>query len=226
MRLLLLSLTLLLSLPAVAENDELLSSVTRMAKISSSWSPSFSPNGREIVFVSNLSGLPQVWRIPTSGGFPVLITDIADTVGSVSWSPDGRWLAVSAAPGGGMNAQIYLVSPDGFTVKRLTPGGQEGNWLGPWSEDGSLLGFSSNRDAPATMNPWVHDLTRSASRKVLDINGVSNISAFNPRNQDILLSRLAGRGDNNLHVVALNGETDLLLTPHEPPGLFQGTFGA
>ena len=217
---------LLLSLPAFAENDELRSSVTRMAKISSSWSPAFSPDGSEIAFVSNLSGVSQVWRMPTSGGFPVQITDLDETVGGVSWSPDGQWLAVSAAPGGGMNAQVYLVSPDGFTVTRLTPGGQEGNWLGPWNKDGSLLGFSSNRDSPSTMNPWVHDLSRNASRKILDVKGVSNIGAFRLDTEEILLNRLAGRGDNNLHLVSLDGKTDMLLTPHEPPGLFLGVFGA
>ena len=53
-----------------------------------------------------------------------------------------------------------------------------------------------------------------------------NIRAFSPASKEILISRLAGRGDNNLHLVSLDGETDILLTPHEPPALFQGVFSA
>ena len=32
---------------------------------------------------------------------------------SVEWSPDGKWLAMLVAPGGGLNQQVYLMHPDG-----------------------------------------------------------------------------------------------------------------
>ncbi len=43
--------------------------VARMAKIGSCSSPSFSPDGRRIAFVSGLSGLPQVWVVAAEGGW-------------------------------------------------------------------------------------------------------------------------------------------------------------
>ena len=88
----------LLGAPLVAE-DDLESWVATMARIGASWSPSFSPDGRRVAFVSNLSGLPQVWTVSAEGGWPDLVTPLSDPVGSVSWSPDGAWLAFSLAPG-------------------------------------------------------------------------------------------------------------------------------
>ena len=104
----------------VPENLEAV--VARLAKVGSCSSPAFSPDGRQIAFVSNLSGLPQIWKVASSGGWPEMVTALEDPVGSVTWSPDGAWLAFNLAPGGGMNEQIYLVRPDGTGMRRLTPG--------------------------------------------------------------------------------------------------------
>src|SRR5450631_3125947 len=93
------------SSPSVAAEggDELERSVTVMARIGSAGSPAFSPDGKRLAFVSNLSGLPQIW-VMDSGGFPQAVTSSDDPVGSVAWSPDGAWLAFTLAPGGGMKA--------------------------------------------------------------------------------------------------------------------------
>ena len=119
-------------------------SVARLARIGSSYSPSFSPDGETLAFVADLSGVPQVWMVPSTGGWPFKVTALDNTVSSVSWSPDGRWLAVTASPGGGMNQQVYLVSPDGTSVERITAGGTETNRLGPWSWSSYRLDVGSN----------------------------------------------------------------------------------
>lgn len=110
---------------AGAAPDALETSVALMAKVGSSGSPSFSPDGKQLAFISNMTGLPQVWTVATEGGWPIQITALEDPVGSVSWSPDGAWLAFSVAPGGGMNGQIYLVRPDGTGLRRITDGGRK-----------------------------------------------------------------------------------------------------
>ena len=143
--LILAALAIALASVAHAADDDLERSVALMAKIGSASSPSFSPDGKTIAFVSNMSGLPQVWTVDAAGGYPQLVTAFDDPVGFVEWSPDGAWLAFTLAPGGGMNVQVYLVRPDGTGLKRLTDGGKENNRLGPWSDDGSLLVLGSNR---------------------------------------------------------------------------------
>src|SRR5437867_4046550 len=105
-------------------------SVALMARVGSCTLPAFSPDGKQIVFVSNLSGSPQIWSVATEGGWPTQLTAPDDPVGGVRWSPDGKWLAFTGAPGGGMNVQVYLMRPDGTEMRRITPGGRETNSAG------------------------------------------------------------------------------------------------
>ena len=69
--------------PAAATNADLEAAVARMARIGGCWSPSLSPGGDRLAFVSDLNGVPQVWTIAAAGGFPRLVTAFDDQVGGV-----------------------------------------------------------------------------------------------------------------------------------------------
>jgi dipeptidyl aminopeptidase/acylaminoacyl peptidase len=95
--------------------------VARMARIGSAFAPSFSPDDKWVSFITNISGARQVWIVPAEGGYPRMVTNGEDPVISERWSPAGDWLAVTIAPGGGLNSQVYVVKPDG-TEMGLLPG--------------------------------------------------------------------------------------------------------
>jgi dipeptidyl aminopeptidase/acylaminoacyl peptidase len=55
--------------------------------------PRWSPDGKQLAFVSNREGGPQVWVIPASGGEPKKLTALATGASGLTWSPDGKWIA-------------------------------------------------------------------------------------------------------------------------------------
>src|SRR5215469_6183362 len=112
--------------------DDVAAAVARMARVGSAGSPHFSPDGKSISFISNMSGSPQVWVMPAEGGYPRMVTNGDDPVTQAEWSPGSEWIAVTIAPGGGLNTQVYVVKADGTGMKRLTPGGQENNGFDAW----------------------------------------------------------------------------------------------
>lgn len=205
--------------PAVPP-DDLETAVTRMAKIGSCWSPSFSPDGLRLAFVSDLTGLPQVWTVASAGGWPDLVTALDDQVQSVSWSPDGAWLAFSLAPGGGMNAQVYLVRPDGSGLRRLSDGGKENNRLGPWTHEGRALALGSNRRAAEALDAYLVDVAGGESRLVAENRGIGMLTDVSRDGRWAILYRMLHRGDDNLFLLDLAGGAETLLTPHEGPGSF------
>jgi dipeptidyl aminopeptidase/acylaminoacyl peptidase len=202
--------------------DELETAVARMARIGFCSSPSFSPDSKHIAFISDLNGLPQVWIVATEGGWPKLVTALDDQISGVSWSPDGAWLAFLLAPGGGMNQQVYLIHPDGTGLKRLTDGGKENNWLGPWTHDGRALALSSNRHSAEAVDAYLVDITSSELHLVAKNNGVGAIEDISHDGRWAILYRMLNRSDNNLFLINLETGEETLLTPHEGPGTFAG----
>lgn len=104
------------------------------------WYPSAGADGVEAAFICDRGGVPQLWAGPVGGGEVRLLDSSPDPVTEVSWSPDGRWIAYTTAPGGGEHSRVLCVRPDG-TGRRILAGADPGSTahLGCWAHDGSAL---------------------------------------------------------------------------------------
>ncbi|MFQ6618916.1 MAG: LpqB family beta-propeller domain-containing protein, partial [Fidelibacterota bacterium] len=69
-----------------------------MSKINS-WSPSWSPDGKKIAFLSarGEDKKTQVYLIPVDGGAPEQVTDSKTSVSMYRWSGDGKYIAYTAS---------------------------------------------------------------------------------------------------------------------------------
>ena len=193
-----------------------------MSKIGFCGSPTLSPDAKQLIVTCNLSGSPQLWLVSASGGWPVQLTAFDDPVGGAVWSPAGDQVALTVSPGGGMNSQIYLMRPDGTGMKRITPGGKDNNWLGDWSKDGKWLSLSSNRNNPAAMDSYVYDVASGETRLIAKNPGIGSVDDISRDKRFALVNRLANRSDNDLYLIEIATGKDYLLTPHTPPGSFEG----
>ncbi|MEV6614959.1 alpha/beta fold hydrolase [Streptomyces sp. NPDC051051] len=104
------------------------------------WYPSVDPSGRFVAFICDRGGVPQLWTGPVDGHEVHLLDSDPHPVKEVAWSPDGRWIAYTTAPGGGEHTRVLCVRPDG-TGRRILAGAEPGSsaHLGCWQHDGSAL---------------------------------------------------------------------------------------
>ncbi|HEX8618375.1 MAG TPA: S9 family peptidase, partial [Thermoanaerobaculia bacterium] len=207
--------------------EDLSRNVRMLGKMVSAGAPSFSPDGKRILFITTISGSPQVWTVAATGGWPDQITAFDDPVANVRWSPNGDWLAVQVAPGGGLNEQIYVMRPDGSDLRMLTEGGTTNNQLGVWTPDSKSLVIASNRRTPNAMDIWLLDAATTAKRLVAQNSGVGHVEKVSRDGKYAIVGRLASRGDEDFYRVALDGSGEVYLTPHTPPATFGAAdFGA
>ncbi|MDR6974164.1 dipeptidyl aminopeptidase/acylaminoacyl peptidase [Streptomyces sp. 3330] len=104
------------------------------------WYPSAGPDGLEAAFICDRGGVPQLWAGPADRGEVRLLDSLPHPVKEVSWSPDGRWIAYTTAPGGGEHTRVLCVRPDG-TGRRILAGADPDSTahLGCWAHDGSAI---------------------------------------------------------------------------------------
>lgn len=95
-------------------------------------SPSLSPDGRMLAFVSDAGGMPQVWVKNLAGGDPIQVTFGDRPALRPRWSPQGDRI-VYAIQGAG----IWSVAPLGGEPRRLV----EFGWNPALSPDGRRLVF-------------------------------------------------------------------------------------
>lgn len=106
-------------------------------------SPSFSPDGERIVFVSKRTGNEEIWVCNRDGQRLVRLTSFGGPgTGTPRWSPDGRWIAFDSLAAG--NPNIYVIATTGGVPRRLTSGPWS-DFMPSWSPDGQWIYFKSAR---------------------------------------------------------------------------------
>ena len=116
--------------------------------------PSWSPDGKRIIFSSERDGhfrgeagiTSELYVMAADGGNQQRLTNNRRNDWDPSWSPDGEWIVfVSDRKGDWENFELYVMAADGGNQQRLTNNrGYDGS--PSWSPDGKRIAFASERD--------------------------------------------------------------------------------
>jgi dipeptidyl aminopeptidase/acylaminoacyl peptidase len=123
--------------------------IESIAGVVGSWCPSISPDGRQIAYVTDRSGLPRLEVVhldPTGDDAdrpPRRVSLPDQEVISVAWSPDGQWLAYLVSPNGLIRAELHAIRPDGSDHRALAGMGErETVFAGSWTNLPGTYAFS------------------------------------------------------------------------------------
>ena len=58
----------------------------------------WSPDGKQIVFATNLTGRYNLWKVTSDGGWPIQLGQSDERQSGATWSPDGKSLGIRYKP--------------------------------------------------------------------------------------------------------------------------------
>ena len=100
-----------------------------------------SPDGRRVVFMSNRSGINEIWVCDSDGGNAQQLTSLGNSMtGTPRWSSDGKQIVFDSRVGG--EANVYVMDANGGVPRKLETGTRM-NSEPSWSHDGRWIYFES-----------------------------------------------------------------------------------
>lgn len=144
--------------------------VTALASAEPIISPSWSPDGTRLVYVSFEAKKPVVYVHELSTGKRRIVANFKGSNSAPAWSPDGAQLAVVLSKEGG--SQLFVINADGTGLRRMAT--SSGIDTEPrFSPDGTLIYFTSDRGG----SPQIYRLSMSSgSTERVTFEGGYNVS--------------------------------------------------
>lgn len=138
------------------------------SKVDHEISPVWSPDGSEIIFVSNkghLYGTGGIWRIKAEPGAEPREIHYEETTWKAKpdWSPDGKRVVFSSYQGRAWH-QLWLTPSDAGGNPFPISYGEYDNTAPRWSPDGTRIAFISNRSGNTSL--WIQDAVGGAQREL------------------------------------------------------------
>lgn len=162
-------------------------------------SPAWSPDGKQLAYVSFESQKAVVYSQDASSGARRAIANFRGSNSAPAWSPDGQTLAVTLSRDGG--SQLYLIDRNGAVVRRLTNSSAI-DTEPAFTPDGTSIYFVSDRGG----SPQIYRIpTAGGSAERVTFGGSYNISpAVSPDGRTLAYISRQG-GAFRLYTLALGG---------------------
>ena len=131
--------------------------ISRFLNVRVAYAPIFAADGRSLLFLSDVTGNAEVWRIRIEQSMaqpacPQQLTFNGDRVMFIRCSPvtGNEWLLYGCDQGGNERAQLFLLNAITGQEIALTNGYENAmHAVGDWSPDGRFFFFAANRERPA-----------------------------------------------------------------------------
>ncbi len=187
-------------------------------------SPALSADGELLAFLSNETGLDQIWLCPLRDGAVCgparQITDLPERVVSLSFAPTGRDLIFTTDCGMDERFQIWLIPDANGPPQALTDRPGRVHVWGCWSPDADRIAFASNERDPRQMDIHVMTLADGARRCVWQGGGYADPLAFTRDGRLLIRDSRRSMRDQDLHWVDLDSGAVTPALPHDAPAQY------
>lgn len=173
-------------------------------------SPTWSPDGKQIAYVSFESSRSRIYIQNLSTGAREQLTNFPDSNGSPDWSPDGTKMAMVLSKDG--SPDIYVMDLKTRALRKITTNSAT-ETEPSWTPDGKSLIYTS--DQSGTFRPQIYQVnleTGFSERLTFDGTFNANATMLPDGKSMILIHRGEVRDDFNMAIMNLERGTIRTLT--------------
>ena len=190
----------------------------RYLKVRSAHNASWSPDGRRISFLTDITGVPQVWEVPAEGGWPEQLTFHDERVSHAEYSPVEDRLLFGMDAGGDEKAQLFLLDGSG-QERDLTREPEAIHYSGGFSPDGGRVSYTATRRNGTDFDVYVQELTGEPAL-VWETSGYHTVADWSQDGSSLIVSRHHSNLNNDLYRLDISSGETRLLTPHDGDARF------
>ena len=166
-------------------------------------SPTWSPDGKDIAYVSFETGRPAIFRQNIRSASRQQLTNFKGLNGAPAWSPDGKHLALVLSKDG--NPEVYILNLETLYFRRLTQHFAI-DTEPAWMPDGKNLIFTSDRGG----TPQIYKLN-IATKGTERLTFTGNYNARGSLAPDGRTLALVHRRTSRFHIASFDLETGRLM---------------
>jgi dipeptidyl aminopeptidase/acylaminoacyl peptidase len=177
----------------------------------------WSPDSRELAYVTNISGQFNLWKQPAKGGYPVQLTFYSDqAVRMMAWSPDAESILFMADLNGNEFHQLYTIPARGGTPVQLTdvPDAIHRISGGAWSPDGRYIAYASNEANRRNVGVVIRDMHSGEVIPLIEDEGNFFPAGWSPDGKQLLAVQQRNNTDSDIFLIDVKVRTKQNLTAH------------
>jgi dipeptidyl aminopeptidase/acylaminoacyl peptidase len=198
------------------ELEELRYGVRRYLSVKSSYAPQFSPDDARLAYLTDLTGMPQMWMVALEeGSSPQQMTLGNDRVGFLSYARKSDTIACGIDTDGNERFQIHMVEDSGDRYGVVTNDPDVIHNWGDWSPDERSICFSSNWRDRTFFDIYTYSLDHGSKELVYQQDGYNYPVSWSGDGSSILFVRAYAPFNHDLYLLRLKDKSVEHLTPHE-----------
>ncbi len=195
----------------------------RYLNVRMAYGASFSPDGSQLSFLTDITGVAEVWSVPvdmrsSSSAWPTQITFRGNRCMSASFAPKSNTLLITGDVGGNERTQLYLASADGAIFDELTTKPEVMYLFGDWSPDNLYISYSSNERDARYFDVYERNVETGEITLLFQHDGTNNARTYSPDGQYLLITREEDNVHNQLLLLDRSTKEVRTLTPETGTG--------
>ncbi|MEH7457637.1 S9 family peptidase [Bacillus sp. JJ1127] len=182
--------------------------------------PVYHPTGESLNFITNITGLPQVWELKKGNDWPTQISFTDERIIFMEYISGTTKRIIGMDAGVNERQQLFLLEDDGELIS-LTDSPDYIHHYGGSSPDGKWIAWASNRRNIAHFDIYIQSLETYEIRKVFDGDGLYFAIKWSPSGDLLLIQKANSNLDNDLGLLHLESGEVNWITKHEGEARFE-----